>query len=296
LDTTERAQAEAERRNTDELLLTVLRDGKERPASELLPTVESIAPSFMGGAALPARLYDERLLKNELTSATNRLKRIGVLQVQGTGARRTVKLINPPEWVVRDKELLNQAEADISRELLKLLGDGEWHSPDVLLSLLQELQLPKVSDIGKFALAHAALEQSLREGRSVRRSSGRAGTIDYKEEIKLAGPERSAETTQMAQGDRSGVSGRRDVGKEGAGEGGSTSAGIPSQSTEGESTNLGDSQADPQTPTGNAAGTSSQSGPGESESAADANGADCCPSTRCRIPSGWRHGRNRLHR
>src|SRR5215469_2266053 len=178
----------------DQLLLTVLRDGKERLASEMLPLVEAIASSFTGVGALPARLEEEKRQKAELASATNRLKHAGVLQVQGAGAERKVKLTNPPDWLTRDKEVLEHADVEASREVRKLLNDREWHLTDALLTSLQELPMPKVvSEIGRFAVAYAAIERALREGTCVRRTSGRRGVTGFIDEIKLAEPSQASE-------------------------------------------------------------------------------------------------------
>jgi hypothetical protein len=196
VDTTERALAQEARRNTDELILTLLRDGRERSVTYLLPAIEAIAPSFTGVYAIPDRLDEEQRQKAELNSTINRLKE-EVLQVQGTGAQRQVKLTNPPDSLLRHKEVLDQAEAEASRELLKLLSDGGWHLTDTLLTSLQDLPRPKVSEIGHFAVAYSAVGRALREGACVRRTSGRKGTTDFVDEIKVSGLDQASET-QMA--------------------------------------------------------------------------------------------------
>jgi DNA modification methylase len=177
----------------EQLLLTALRDGKERPASEILPLVEAIASSFTGVGALPARLKEEKRQKAELASTTNRLKHAGFLQVQGAGAERKVKLTNPPDRLVRDKEGLDQSEEEAFRALLNLVSDGEWHQRDTLLNSLQELPMPKVSEIGHFAVAYSVIERALREGVCVQRTSGRRGAMDFIDEIKLAEPSQPSE-------------------------------------------------------------------------------------------------------
>src|SRR5215469_160745 len=88
VDAAERAKAQEARRNMDEVILTLLRDGQERPSSELLSVIEVIPLSFDGLGAMPDRLDEEKRQKAELNNAINRLKQVGVLQVQGTGAQK----------------------------------------------------------------------------------------------------------------------------------------------------------------------------------------------------------------
>jgi ParB-like chromosome segregation protein Spo0J len=305
----EQALAKEARQNIEELLEIVLRDGSERPVSEILALMEAIAISFTGVAALPAQLEEEPRRKAELASATNRLKQAGALQVQGKGAQRKVKLTNPPDWLERDRQVLDAAEAEASRELLKRLSDGEWHLTDTVLMILQDLRPPEVSEIGKFAVAYAALERVLREGRCIRRTSGRKGTIDYTDEVKLAGPGQAPEANEVALGEgtaqqtepggpgsetssstvgedaaatnasasiQQGIPGTGASGGEGTDEPESTSPGMPSHSTDGASTSPQDDQADHETSSAAGSAGGLQDGPAEGDSAPDA-GAEQAP-------------------
>ena len=74
VDAAERAKAQEARRNMDEVILTLLRDGQERPFSELLSVIEVIPLSFAGVGAMPDRLDEEKRQKAELNNAINRLK------------------------------------------------------------------------------------------------------------------------------------------------------------------------------------------------------------------------------
>jgi DNA modification methylase/ParB-like chromosome segregation protein Spo0J len=309
VDGEDRALKEEGKRTMDEWLLTVVRDGSEHPVSELLSQVEAVPLSYTGVSALPARLYDTRRQKFELTNTINRLKKAGVLQVQGTGAQRRVKLTNPPDWLMRARQRLDEAEAQASRELLKRLSDEKWHPADTLLSWLQHLQFPGVSEIGKFAVAYGALEAALREGRCERQTSGEKGKYGHTEDIKLAGPGLAPDTGRVApaegtprpadggstageetsssggegvktrdargstpQGDRTGVPETDASGAEGVGEPESASRGIPSQPSDGAATSPQDSQPGPETPTGDVAGGESTGEPGVSNAAVEATG------------------------
>jgi DNA modification methylase len=298
-----------------------LRDGQERPASELLPLIETAATSYTGAAVLLPRLDEQRGRETELKNATNRLRHAGLIQVRGTGAQRTVKLTSSPEWLARDEQVLDEAQADASRKLPELLSDGAWHLTDTVLMSLQNLRHPKVSQIGDFAVAYAALEAALRDGRCIRRTSGQKGSTDYTDEIKLAGPAQAPETDEVAPGEgmaqqteaRSpgGKRSRSAVGEdtaatnagasmqqggrgthasaaEAADESESTPPGIPSRPDGAESAGLRDSQAGPQTSSGDGSAGGPQDGPTGGDGATEA-GAGQAPDLQLRagfLPTG----------
>jgi hypothetical protein len=198
VDSTERSLAEEAKRNMDELMVTALRDGNARPVSELLPMLQEIRLSFTGVNALPRQLHEAGRQKKALNSSIHRLKNAKVLQLDGTGIQKKVKLVNPPERIVRDKQLLDHAEEQCLQELLKLLSDHDWHSTGALLSSLQDADLPGVAAIPQFVVAYAALERALRENKCVRRTSGRDGSLDYTDEVKLTGPRPATDTGKSA--------------------------------------------------------------------------------------------------
>jgi DNA modification methylase len=292
VDTAERPLAQEARRNMDELVLTLLRDGKEWPVTDLLSVIEAIALSFTGVGAMPDRLDEEHRQKAELNSALNRLKQAEVLQVQGAGAQRQVKLTSPPDWLLRLKEVLDQAEAEASRELLKLLGDGGWHLTDTLLASLQDLPRPKVSEIGHFAVAYAAVERALREGACVRRTSGQKGTTDFVDEIKVSGLGQASET-QMADSsirpsDRPEAPATIAPAGEEIGQTQAAAAGVPSQPMNDQSTSRRENQSGQQAPTGDVDSGGRQDGPGAGGDAAGA-GAGRAPDLQPRagfLPNG----------
>src|SRR5436305_694180 len=108
--------------------------------SDMIPMLEASASMWTGVGSLPALLNDDQRRKGELVNAINRLKREGWLRAHGTGDDRRVKLIHTPDWLVRDKPLMDSAATDADQWLFEILHDGDWHSVDTVLGTLQDTE------------------------------------------------------------------------------------------------------------------------------------------------------------
>jgi DNA modification methylase len=202
----EKQRAEEGKRSMDELLVVPLRDGREHPISEIQGLVEAIGKPglpYTGIAPLPVGLDKEARQKAEVRYATKRLERAGVLQEQGHGEKKTLKLARQPDWLERARPTLDSAEAEARRQLRDELGNGEWHSVDGLLVNLQDRGSGTITDIDRFVVAYGVLQQVRQDQNCETRATGQKGAHDYLEEIRLPAARQPREVDAVVADERS---------------------------------------------------------------------------------------------